>query len=212
MYWILDFDDTLALGPNTWALQTVMPELIQKYNLPFNKESFDAVMLKGQEKANLDDDEEAVVNYVFEALKWDFALKDELIHRTYKGYQPHLFEDVQPFLEKCKQRNDTLLVVSNNNYAPQIMQQLGIDALFAAILTPKQTKKRRKPYHDMWTDALAIVGNEPVHVVGDDPWSDGLFGDGNQHATVWILDRLARYQSLHEEMVYRFVTSFADID
>lgn len=211
MYWILDFDDTLALGPNTWALETVMPDIIKKYQLPFDRQLFDEVMLKGQEKANLDDNEEAVVNYVFEALGWDLALKDELIHRTYNEYQPQLFEDSQPFLEARKQADDTVIIVSNNNYAAHIIEQLGIAPYFSAILTPKQTAKRRKPYHDMWEDVLAIIGKNPVHMVGDDPWSDGLFGTGYQQATTWILDRLQRYQTLHDTTPYRFVESLGDI-
>ena len=36
MNWILDFDDTLAVGPNTWALTVILPELIAANSLPFD--------------------------------------------------------------------------------------------------------------------------------------------------------------------------------
>lgn len=211
MYWVLDFDDTLALGPNTWAFQTVLPDLIQKYQLPFDAPLFDAVTLKAQEQANLTDDEESVVRYVFEALNWDISLKDELINRVYHDYQPQLFDDTLDFLEHRAQHNDTLLVVSNNNYAGHLLEQLGIAHYFKAVFTPKLTQKRAKPRHEMWSDVQAIVGNSVVQVVGDDPWSDGLFSQGHPQAQAWIIDRLERYTSLHGHMPYHFVTALTEI-
>lgn len=211
MYWVLDFDDTLALGPNTWAFETALPELVEKHHLPFDRDIFESVMLSAQEKANLSDDEDAVVQYMFDSLKWDIALKDELISRVYNDYQPTLFEDTLPFLNQLKAQNDTILIVSNNAYAPYLMEQLGIASYAQSIFTPKSTQKRRKPYHEMWSDVLAITGDDPVYVVGDDPWSDGLFAEGNPQAQAWIIDRLQRYPSLHNQMSYRFVTSLLDI-
>lgn len=211
MHWILDFDDTLALGPNTYAIQTVMPGLIQKYALPYQPQQFDAVLLSAQEQANLNDDEAAVIQYLFDSLGWDIALKDELIHRTFNEYQPRLFDDTRAFLDRLAQQNDTLMIVSNNNYAPHLLDQLGIAGYFTAVFTPKQAQKRPKPHHDLWENVRAIIGDAPVQVVGDDPWSDGLFSQGNAHAHTWILDRLQRYGSLHRTHPYRFVQSLLDI-
>lgn len=211
MYWILDFDDTLALGPNTWAIQSVLPDLVQKYNLPYDADLFDAVVLKAQEQANLNDDEEAVVQYLFDGLKWDISLKDELINRVYNDYQPRLFDDALPFLEQLASQNDSLIIVSNNNYAPLLLEQLGIIQFFKAIFTPKATQKRHKPHYDMWENVKSIIADAPVQVVGDDPWSDGLFAQGNPQAQSWILDRLGRYQSLHETMSSRFVPSLTTV-
>jgi hypothetical protein len=79
MYWILDFDDTLAVGPNTWAFEVVLPQLIQERNLPYDKALFDSVMLQAQEKANNQDlDDAEVFNFVFQSLNWTHDLRSEL--------------------------------------------------------------------------------------------------------------------------------------
>ena len=43
MNWFLDFDDTLALGPITWAIQTVLPELIRANALPYDAAKLDGL-------------------------------------------------------------------------------------------------------------------------------------------------------------------------
>jgi FMN phosphatase YigB (HAD superfamily) len=211
MHWILDFDDTLALGPDTWALQTVMPQLAQEYQMPFDAALFAEVTLKAQEQTSMTDDDEAVIRYVFESLKWDIALKDELINRVYNEFQPHLFEETIPFLESLVEQGDMMLIVSNNNYTPYLAEQMGISKYFKAIFTPKVTQKRRKPHPDMWEDVKAIIGDVPLCVVGDDPWSDALFAQANPQATAYIIDRLGRYQSLHDTNPAHFVSSLTAI-
>lgn len=203
MAFILDFDDTLALGPNTWAFETVLPELIKEHKLPYEQTLFDEVMLKAQEESNTTGDEAAILDYVFGTLGWPANLKQDLVHRVFNEYQPALFPDTLPFLERKK--GETLLMVSNNNYAPQVAQALGIADYFRAIITPKSSGKRAKPQPDMWEAVKEIVGNDSVTMIGDDPWSDGLFSQGHEGASCYILDRLNRYKSL--QLPYQFVAN-----
>ena len=201
MAFILDFDDTLALGPNTWAFETVLPELIKQHNLPYEPVLFAGVMLKAQEESNLTGDEAAILDYVFGTLGWPDNLKQALVHRVFNEYQPALFPDTLPFLERKK--GETLLMVSNNNYAPQMAEALGIADYFRAIITPKSSGKSAKPRHDMWEAVKEFVADESVTMIGDDPWSDGLFSQGHGSASCYILDRLNRYTSL--QLPYIFV-------
>jgi HAD superfamily hydrolase (TIGR01549 family) len=207
MAWILDFDDTLAVGPNTWAFETVVPQLIQEHNLPNQAALVAEVLLKAQEASNITGDDEAILDFVFGTLGWPDSLKTDLVHRVFNEYQPALFPDTTAFLERMK--GETLIIVSNNNYAPQLAQALGIADYFKAIITPKSSGKRPKPQAEMWDAVAEWTGNEALHMVGDDPWSDGLFSQGNKAASCWILDRLGRYQSLN--LPYRFVSSLNEI-
>lgn len=211
MHWLLDFDDTLVLGPNTWAFQEVLPELIRSNNLPYDKALFDDVTLKAQQQANEDVSEEELLDSLFKTLNWPDKLKSELIHRIYNGYQPHLFEDTNPFLDKLRKRDDSIYLVTNNNYAPQIAENLGILNYFDAVITPKQAGVRAKPQRDMWDvlqDKYALEGD--IIMVGDDPWADGSFAQ-NIGISCWILDRLGRYGSLHDELPYQWARTFDDI-
>ena len=79
MYWILDFDDTLLLGPDTWALQTVMPRLAQEHQLPFDTQLFNDVTVKAQELSNSSDDDEAVQTEMEPA---QIAFRAEMILKT----------------------------------------------------------------------------------------------------------------------------------
>jgi HAD superfamily hydrolase (TIGR01549 family) len=207
MNWILDFDDTLALGPNTWAFETVLPDLIKQHRLPYEAELFAEVMLNAQEQSNLTGDDEAILNYVFGTLGWPDSLKNDLVHRVFNEYQPVLFADTLPFLERTKGQN--LIIVSNNNYAPQLAQALGIADYFKAIITPKSSGKRPKPHAEMWEAVIELLGDAPVTMIGDDPWSDGLFSQGKNAASCYILDRLNRYSSL--DLPYQFVPSLDKI-
>jgi FMN phosphatase YigB (HAD superfamily) len=211
MQWLLDFDDTLVLGPNTWAFQEVLPDLIRSNNLPYDKALFDEVTLTAQQQANEDVSEDELLDYLFDTLKWPDNLKSELIHRIYTGYQPNLFEDTIPFLDKLHKAGDKIYLVTNNNYAPQIAEKLGLSAYFTSIITPKQAGVRAKPYRDMW-DVLQTTQllEADFIMVGDDPWADGSFAQ-DVGIPCWILDRLDRYTTLHDELPYQWAQTFDDI-
>lgn len=214
MNWIIDFDDTLVLGPNTWAFAEVLPTFIEEYHLPYHKEQFDAVMLKAQQQANEGAGEQAMLDYVFGTLQWPSSLGRQLVNRIFNEYAPRLFADTRSFLDSALAHSDDLYMVSNNNYAPTIAQSLGIADCFTAIYTPQRCQGARpKPYPDMWktlhTDHPHLDA-QMCCVVGDDPWSDGSFSlNCGMHC--WIVDRLGRYHTLHKEMRFSWATSLAEI-
>jgi HAD superfamily hydrolase (TIGR01549 family) len=211
MHWILDFDDTLVLGPNTWAFEEVLPELIRHHNLPYDKALFDEVMLKAQKQANEDVNEEELLNHVFETLNWPAELQAELMNRVFNGYQPCVFEDTLRFLDFMQEQGHRLYIISNNNHASSLTEALGIEDYFDAIVTPKQSGARAKPQRDMWDELQSTYQLDgDIYMVGDDPWSDGTF---SQHAEIpcWIIDRLARYTSLHDLLPFCWARTFDEI-
>jgi HAD superfamily hydrolase (TIGR01549 family) len=211
MHWILDFDDTLALGPNTWAFQEVLPNLIKSHNLPFDAALYEEVMLTAQRRANEDEDEEMLLNYVFSSLNWDDSLKSQLIHRIYNEYQPALFPDTLAFLQTLQAHNQRVYLISNNNHADQLLKMLGIADVFTAVLSPKAHAAKAKPHRALF-DVLQAQHDlrGEIVMVGDDPWSDGRFADTCGIAC-WIVDRLGRFNSLHASYPYQWATTLADI-
>ena len=114
MHWIIDFDDTLAIGPNTWAFEVVLPELIKKYELPYQKERFDAVMVEAQKRSAKEADESKLLAYIFSELQWRNDIGDELIDRVFNDYTPDLFPDSLDFLKHLHETSEKLYLVSNN--------------------------------------------------------------------------------------------------
>lgn len=213
MAWILDFDDTLAMGPNTWAFQVVLPDLIKTHQLPYKKDKFDAVMLNAQKQANEGVSEADLLDAIFTALGWSKDVQSEMMHRVFNTYSPDLFDDAVPFLKRLKQRGDTLYVISNNDPAPALLAKLGIADYFADVLTPSSTDTKPKPAADMWQHLQKkhTLNADKVSMVGDDPWSDGSFAQAANLRATYIVDRLGRYKSLHETLPYHFVHTLADI-
>src|SRR5437016_681753 len=137
MNWFIDFDDTLALGPNTWAIQTVLPELIEQNDLAHNPERLSSVILQSQKEGANGAKDTDLLDNLFRAMNWPDALKANLIERVFDQYKPVLFEDTLPFLERMKARKQSLNILSNNTHAPQITEMLGLSAYFDHIFTPK---------------------------------------------------------------------------
>lgn len=211
MHWLLDFDDTLVLGPNTWAFQDVLPDLIRRNTLPYDAARFDAVTLTAQKRANEDVPEDELLDFVFGELGWPEHLKTELIERVFSGYQPHLFDDAEPFLQAIQSRGESAYLVTNNNHAPAIVQGFGLADYFTAIITPKGAGVRPKPRVDMWYTLEEQVNlNGEVVMVGDDPWSDGAFATQAGIPCV-IVDRLARYNDLRSGLPYRWISTLTEL-
>lgn len=213
MYWLIDFDDTLAVGPNTWALTRVLPNIIATHSLPFDEARFTTASLHAQQLANETNNDEVILDEMFRQLGWPPNLKQELLTRMYEEYVPALYGDTLPFLKQLA--GQTVFIVSNNDYAPQLVQQLGIADYCNGIFTPKSCDNARaKPQRDMWE---YIVGqslapkNASAIVIGDDPWSEGAFADACGFEC-WILDRLGRYTNLHPNHTYHWGRSLLDID
>ncbi len=214
MYWLIDFDDTLVVGPITWALDNVIPALIAEFDLPDDPPRLANAILTAQRQHNQNVDEAAILDDLFTALNWPDAPKKVFVQRIYSGYQPTLFEDALPFLERLQAAGQTVFVVSNNDSAPQLAEMMGISAYFRGIFTPKVCGGvQAKPQRAMWDYLIAqhpIAPPDKITLVGDDPWSDGAFADvcGIQ---CWILDRMNRFASLHDQHQYQWARSLAEV-
>jgi HAD superfamily hydrolase (TIGR01549 family) len=213
MYWLIDFDDTLAVGPNTWALTRVLPDMIDAHGLPFDETRFTAASLEAQRLANETNNDEVILDEMFRQLGWPTELKRDLLTRMYNEYVPSLYEDTRPFLEQLA--GEIVFLVSNNDHAPQLAQQLGIASYFNGIFTPQLCDSARaKPQRDMWdyvvAQGLADAGEKGI-VVGDDPWSEGAFADACGF-DCWIIDRLERYTNLNARYPYHWGRSLLDIE
>jgi FMN phosphatase YigB (HAD superfamily) len=216
MHWFVDFDDTLVIGPVTWALKDVFPKMFRDHHLSYDEGTFAEAILSAQQQSNEDMGEMAVVDMLFQTMGWPDALKKPLVQEVFDNYKPSLFEDAVPFLERMTGNGDKVYILSNNNYAPHIAEQLGIARHFAAIFTPKSCGGvRGKPQRAMWDHLLAqrIIGDQPtelIGMVGDDPWSDGAFSE-RCNIPCWIIDRMNRFTRLRAEKPYRWATSLAEV-
>jgi FMN phosphatase YigB (HAD superfamily) len=189
MQWFIDFDDTLVIGPVTWAISTVLPALIRDNTLPYDPAQFDAVLLRAQAQAANGSSEMEILDAMFTALDWPHHLQDELVRITFSEYTPALFDDSLIFLK----RMGGVYLLSNNNYAPEIAQQLGISPYIKRYFTPKLCSvKRGKPQIDLWSAVSAAVDTTDAVLVGDDPWSDGAFSDACGIDCL-LVDRLDRF-------------------
>ena len=63
--WFLDFDETLVVGPATWALESILPAMIREQSLPLNQARLDAAVLRGQEQAASGMGDMAILDILF---------------------------------------------------------------------------------------------------------------------------------------------------
>src|SRR5258708_29491401 len=209
MTWFLDFDDTLALGPITWAIQTVLPDLIQQNALSYDAARLDSLILDTQRDSIQGAKDTEMLDKVFQAMGWPDSLKTNLLEKVFDQYAPVLFSDSLPFLQRMNAAGQALYILSNNNKAPKIAEALGIAPYLADIFTPKTfALDRGKPHTEIWTciSKVCDVGN--AILVGDDPWSDGAFADACG-IRCYIVDRLNRLEMISS--VYKRVQSLDEI-
>ena len=214
MVWFIDFDDTLAVGPITFAFEHVIPNLIKQHALPHDEALFSDACLEAQRQGNANVDPQLILNELFGKLGWPHELKNQFLNDIFTGYVPTLFEDAKSFLEQLQADSQKVYILSNNNQATALAGMLGITPYFAAILTPDSCGKiQGKPDRAMWDYATAqysIGTGEPIHMVGDDPWSDGTFAETCQ-MDCWMLDRMNRYSPLYSQKNYHWVRSLKEI-
>jgi FMN phosphatase YigB (HAD superfamily) len=208
--WFVDFDDTLVVGPVTWAFEHAFPTLIRKHQLPYDAQKFEQAVLWGQEKSADDGNELMVLMRVFEMMGWSNNHIDELRHMVFNEYIPTVFDDTPAFLERVK--SDPVYILSNNNHAPEIAAQLGIHDRFQAIFTPRICGDvGKKPQRDMWDYIVSQgISVDDAVMIGDDPWSEGTFSTrcGIQCC---IVDRMKRFTSFYNQFPYKWVQSIAEI-
>jgi FMN phosphatase YigB (HAD superfamily) len=214
MNWLIDFDDTLANGPITYALQQVFPRLIQQHGLAYNAEHFAAVVLQCQEIASQTGNDARILQDLFQAMNWPQELQGQLLQEVFDNYKPILFADSVPFLERLTQAGQTLYILSNNNHAGDLATQMNLAPYFQDVFTPKGCGvKQGKPHPDIWEiiqqkGVLADVKN--ITIVGDDPWSEGLFSE-RCGLSCWIVDRLTRFEGLHASKAYQWARTLDEI-
>jgi FMN phosphatase YigB (HAD superfamily) len=208
--WFVDFDDTLVVGPVTWAFQHAFPALIRNHQLPYDPQKFEEAVLWGQQKSADDGNELMVLLRVFEMMGWSHELSDELRRMVFDEYVPTVFDDTLAFLERVK--GNPVCILSNNNHAPEIAAQLGISHHFKAIFTPRICgDAAKKPQRAMWDYVIAqgIVVDDAV-MVGDDPWSEGAFAE-RCGIRCCIVDRMKRFTTFYNQYPYQWVHSIAEI-
>jgi FMN phosphatase YigB (HAD superfamily) len=212
--WIVDFDETLASGNLTWALEHAFPKFVSEHQLVYDPQRLKEVMLTLQEAASNQPDPEPLMAQLFEAMQWDSSLQAPLLNDIFSNYQPSLFEDALPFLERVRQRGDHVLVVSNNPRTPDQIRFLGLESYIDGVFTPKLCPGTRpKPDRSLWDYILAQeaqINPQTTIVVGDDPWSEGLFAEACS-LDCWIVDRMDRFSSLSTKPTYKLVRSLRDI-
>jgi len=207
-FWFIDFDDTLALGPTTWAVQTVLPEMIRQHALPADEHTLARALLRGQAQAASGLNEMIILDELFDAMGWPEGLKRTLIEAVFERYTPTLFADAIPFLQRLREHSQRVFILSNNNRAPELAEELGIGTLVEDIFTPKRCAvSRGKPDRALWDCVLAWLTPTAPIMVGDDPWSEGAFAAACAIDCI-LVDRLDRFAGIS---VFPRVRSLAEI-
>jgi len=202
--WFLDFDETLVIGPISYSFETALPRLIRDNNLSHDQARLDAALLLGQEQAASGMGDMEILQVLFDEMGWPHHLKQQLSRDVFEHYTPALFEDTLPFLERV----GSIYVLSNNNRAPEIAAQLGITPYIKDFFTPKLCGVSvGKPQRDLWDFVSATYDVKDALLVGDDPWSDGVFASVCGIDCI-LVDRLDRFAHLTQ---YRRVRTLGAI-
>lgn len=213
-HWFLDFDDTLASGSTTWGLKYALPKLIRENGLSFDRDRFQRAALVAQERVAGSDDLRPVMDELFDAMGWPRALQKPLVEDVLNAYEPELFPDAIPFLDRLRAAGSEIYILSNNPRSVAAAQRLGIADYFTQFFTPETSAAGlSKPDPRLWESvagAVAGMTKDSAAVVGDDPWSDGAFADGC-NLTCWLVDRDRRFTNLREKTACRWVTTLTDI-
>lgn len=212
--WLLDFDETLASGNLTWALQQAFPKFIRDNHLAVDSARLQQTMLTLQERARQTPNSALLLGMLFETMGWPRDLQSQLLEDIKSNYRPALFEDALPFLERLRQGRQRVYIVSNNKHTPEHIQLVGIEPYIQGVFTPFTCPDTQpKPHVSLWNYiAKHEAGIDPraAVIVGDDPWSDGRFADACQ-LPCWIVDRMQRFSEMVNDKPYRWIQSLREI-
>jgi FMN phosphatase YigB (HAD superfamily) len=196
---LVDFDDTLAVGPLTWGIETFLPEVMARHNLTPDRARLDAAVLEAQEMAAAEFDDDAILSHFLAGMDWPKQMWDDLAAGMRAEFAFTLFDDTLPFLRHLRERGVRTLVVSNNNRSPQLAAQLGIAEYLGGFITPAgQESLRPKPDPSMFQAVLARLPDldrSTTVLIGDDPWSDAAFASACGLRCL-LVDRGRRYGTL----------------
>src|SRR5258708_1407848 len=208
MHWFVDLDDTLVVGPITWAINTVLPRLMEKYSLASSPTALAAALREGQEKAASGSGEAELLDLFFDRLGWPAELKRELVQEVFDNYQPSLFDDSLQFLTWLSDQRQSVFILSNNDRAVKIAGMLVIAPYIQEYFTTALCAvPKGKPDRALWDYVMSNFTIASAVLVVDDPWSDGAFADVC-NIPCYIVDRLNRFRDM---VHYRCVTSLSDI-
>jgi FMN phosphatase YigB (HAD superfamily) len=213
-YWLVDFDETLAQASISWAFETAFPKLIEEHQLSSDQDRLNIAVMAAQEKAARDLSPQLIVHELFETMGWPQHLEEPFLKDVIANYRPILFDDALPFLEKLRQAGKHIVLLSNNRLTHRSVEVLGIQPYLSAVYTPALFPGvPLKPHPDFWAHIQAAdpsIQPDNTVMVGDDPWSDGMFAQ-NCGLRCWIVDRYNRLATAPLGMSHIRVRSLLDI-
>jgi FMN phosphatase YigB (HAD superfamily) len=213
-YCLVDFDDTLAVGPLTWGMEQFLPDLMARRQLTADPARLDAALLRAQESAAARFDESRLLDDFLTDLAWPAAVRAELAAAARAEFAFTLFPDTLRFLRRLRYRGIRVFIISNNNRCARIAGELGIARYIEAYFTPRMAPGYRpKPDRSLFDAArraVAQIGPGTAVMVGDDPWSDAAFAE-MVGLRCWIVDRRRRYGSLALPSHVTRVSSLANV-
>ena len=212
--WFLDFDDTLAKGGLTWALEVSLPNFIREHQLVYDEAHLKQTMLDLQQQASQNPNPMPLLHQLFVQVGWNTDLEMNLLNDINANYRPTLFEDTLPFLERLKANGQAIYVLSNNPTAPRLLEAVNLTSYITKVFTPKSFEGAlRKPHRSMWDFILGAHDDITVEnsvMVGNDPWTEGAFAQ-SCGLPIWLVDRTQRFTHLYDQSPFRWVGSLMDI-
>lgn len=195
-------------------MDVVFPRLIQKHKLNYDTEKLNQALMVAQAESVNNLDAQSLLEGVFKAMDWPEMLAKPFLQELQTNYQPKLYDDAIPFLQKLQQHNKTVYILSNNPLSVKRTEYFGLLPYVEAALTPDTLPGApRKPDAKVWDALLTIcpdLTKESATIVGDDPWAEGAFADVCG-LPCWIIDRHQRYRTLYDTKPYHWVSSLNDI-
>jgi FMN phosphatase YigB (HAD superfamily) len=212
--WLVDFDETLATGNLTWALQYTIPKFTQEYQLNYDEKQLGQIILVLQERSRQYPDTPTLLTALFDMMEWPHSLQNQFMTDLRSSYRPVLFEDTLPFLKQSRKDGRAVYVVSNNKRTPEHVNLLQLDGYIEGIFTPHTCANTKpKPHISLWryiTERHIEIDPQTTAIIGDDPWADGAFADACG-IPCWIIDRTKRFAQMYPEKPYHWIQSLQDI-
>ncbi len=207
--WLIDLDDTLQVGPLSWAMINVFPEIIARVGGQPDPVRFEAGYGRTQDLFNAGADDQTLAQELFTAMGWPLDLKSVMIDKFHNDYRPALFEDTLAFLDYLTGRGDQIYIVSNNRGAQYIVKMLGIGKYFKDVLTPADCGVSGKPTSGLWDHLRAkenLTDKDAPVIVGNNLRTDGAFSK-NCGLDCIIIDRYNRFADASFEGPFQRFTS-----
>ncbi len=214
LHWIIDFDETLAKAGISWAFESAFPKLIRENQLDYDAARLTEAVLVAQEKGAQEMPPPVIVHELFVTMGWPEHLETPFLNDVIANYRPALFDDALPFLERLRDAGKRVFLLSNNARTHKVIKSLGIEPFLSGVYTPALFPGvQGKPNPDFWAHIQAqdsAIQPENTAVVGDDPFSDGVFAQ-NCGLECWIVDRYDRLAVVSQGKPYTRVRSLLDI-